>query len=460
MPESERKLQAGRCMDCSVPFCQSGQLMDGRASGCPIHNLIPEWNELIFKNQWKEAYERLAKTNNFPEFTGRICPAPCEGSCTVGISLAPVTIKHHEFDIIERAFQEGWVVARPPSFRTGKKVAIIGSGPAGLACADQLNQLGHSVTVFERDDRLGGLLMYGIPNMKLEKSVVMRRIQLLQDEGIVFKTNIEVSKDILVTQIKSEFDATVLCCGASKPRNLVVPGRNFSGIHYAMEYLKGTTKRILNAQNKNDGYISAKGLDVVVIGGGDTGTDCVATAIRQECKSIVQFEINVSAPLERYIDNPWPQWPKVFKVDYGHEEAMALFGNDPRSYQTATKEFLADETGNVIGVKTVQVILKKDHTNGRIVEEIPGTEKIWPAQLVLLSLGFTGPEDDIVQHFELEQSARTNVKTSRRSYATSKEGVFVAGDMHRGQSLVVWAIQEGREAAKECHNYLVSNLKI
>lgn len=454
--EEQRRTQGARCMDCGTPFCHPGILVNGMASGCPLNNLIPEWNDLVYRGLWREAIKRLKRTNNFPEFTGRVCPAPCEGSCTLGINEPPVTIKSNECSIIDRAFEEGWITVNSPQKRTGKKVAVIGSGPAGLACADQLNQAGHNVTVFERADRIGGLLMYGIPNMKLDKThVVQRRVDLMAAEGVEFRTRTEVGVDYPVDKLQSEFDAVVLCGGATKPRDLPIEGRNLKGIHFAMDFLKANTKSLLDSAHGDGNYISARERDVVVIGGGDTGTDCVATSLRHGCKSLVQFEIVPQSPLERASENPWPQWPKVHKVDYGQEEAIAVFGGDPRTYCINTTKFVGDAEGHVKEVHTVAVNWAPD-ANGRFVPQpIPGTERVWPAQLVLLALGFLGPEDQLLEKLGVERDARSNAKAEEGTYATNVTGVFAAGDMRRGQSLVVWAIKEGRGAARECDRYLM-----
>ncbi len=449
--------QGARCMDCGIPFCHTGKMLNGMASGCPINNLIPEWNDLVYRGLWQQALERLLKTNNFPEFTGRVCPAPCEGSCTLGLNEQPVTIKNIEYAIIERGFAEGWIVPNPPVVRTGKKVAVVGSGPAGLACADTLNHAGHSVTVFERADRIGGLLMYGIPNMKLDKQVVQRRVDLMAAEGIAFVTRTEVGKDYPAEKLLNEFDAVVLCGGATKARDLPVEGRSLKGIHFAMEFLHANTRNLLGGSLTEEEVltISARSKDVIVIGGGDTGTDCVGTSLRHGCRSLVQFEILEQPPLERQPDNPWPEWPRVFKVDYGQEEAQAIYGRDPRRYSIVTKKFVGDEQGQVKEVHTVQVEWVPG-VNGRPApRELPGTEKVWPAQLVLLAMGFLGPEDQLLGQLQVERDPRSNVKTDMGKYATSLPGVFSAGDMRRGQSLVVWAIHEGRGAAKEVDHYLI-----
>jgi glutamate synthase (NADPH/NADH) small chain len=454
LSDEDRLQQAARCMDCGTPFCHSGILLAGMASGCPVTNLIPEWNDLIYRGLWREAWLRLQLTNNFPEFTGRVCPAPCEGSCTLGINEPPVTIKNNECAIVDHAFAEGWIQPVVPLRRTGKKVAVVGSGPAGLACADQLNQAGHSVTVFERADRVGGLLIYGIPNMKLEKDLVQRRVDLMAASGIVFQTNTEVGQDYPAAKLRQEFDAVVLCGGATKPRDLPVPGRDLQGVHFAMEFLQANTKSLLDTNLKNGAFISAKGRDVIVIGGGDTGTDCVGTALRHGCRSLRQFEIIAALPPERAANNPWPEWPRTLKVDYGQEEAAALTGSDPRHFCISTKCFVGDGNGALKEVHTVDVDWRADENGCLRPQEIPGTEKVWPAQLVLLAMGFLGPEDGLLEQLPIERDPRSNVKTLPGEYATSLPGIFTAGDMRRGQSLVVWAIQEGRQAAAECDAYL------
>jgi len=447
--------QGARCMDCGVPFCHTGTLLEGMASGCPINNLIPEWNDLVYRGLWKEALERLLKTNNFPEFTGRVCPAPCEGSCVLGIAEPPVTIKNIENSIIDKGFEEGWLRPEPPLVRTGKKVAVVGSGPAGLSAAAQLNKAGHLVTVFERADRIGGLLMYGIPNMKLDKEkVVLRRIRLMAEEGIQFVTKCEVGVDLSADELINDFDSVVLCGGATKPRDLPIEGRNLQGVHFAMDFLTQNTRSLLDSQHKDGAYISAKDKDVIVIGGGDTGTDCVGTSMRHGCKSLVQFEILPKPPLDRAPDNPWPQWPKVYKLDYGQEEAAALFGDDPRQYLISTKKFVGDEQGQLKELHTVRMEWVKD--NGKVFpREVPGTEKVFRAQLVLLAMGFLGPENQLLEKLGVEQDARSNAKAEFEKYATNIPGVFAAGDMRRGQSLVVWAINEGRGAARECDRFLM-----
>ncbi|MCX6047294.1 MAG: glutamate synthase subunit beta [Chloroflexi bacterium] len=463
MPEIKLQQQGARCMDCGIPFCHTGQLINGMASGCPINNLIPEWNDLVYRGLWREALDRLHRTNNFPEFTGRVCPAPCEGSCTLGIIDPAVTIKNIECTIVDKGFEEGWIIPEPPKLRTGKKVAVVGSGPSGLTTAAQLNKAGHWVTVFERADRIGGLLMYGIPNMKLDKEhVVQRRVDLLKAEGITFITNTEVGKDYPASKLREEFDAVVLCGGATKPNDLPIEGRNLKGIHFAMEFLHGNTKNLLDSRHgvsNNGHFLSAEGKDVIVIGGGDTGTDCVGTSLRHHCRSLAQFELFPQPPLERTPDNPWPQWPRVYKLDYGQIEAKALYGDDPRNYAISTKRFVGDEQGHLKELHTVQV--KQKFVDGRMTfEDVPGTEKIWPAQLVLLAMGFRGPEDSLINQLGLERDHRSNVKADHGKFQTSIEGVFAAGDMRRGQSLVVWAINEGRGAARECDRWLMGETSL
>ena len=454
IPDEKLRQQGARCMGCGVPFCHTGELLSGMASGCPIHNLIPEWNDLVYRGLWRQALDRLHKTNNFPEFTGRVCPAPCEGSCVLEPTGSPVTIKSIEAAIIDRGFAEGWVSAQPPRIRTGKKVAIVGSGPAGLACADQLNRAGHTAVVFERDDRVGGLLVYGIPNMKLDKEIVQRRVELMEEEGVRFLTHTEVGRDYSAERLVKNFDAVVLCCGATKPRNLPIQGRKLKGVHFAMEYLHANTRSLLSGSHSGIDYISAQDKEVVVIGGGDTGTDCVGTAMRQGCRNLAQFEILPRPPDKRAPDNPWPEWPKIYQMDYGQEEAAAVFGADPRTFSIVTKKLVGDSADQVQEVHTVQV--EWSRTNGSWAsQEIPGTEKVWQTQLVLLALGFLGPEDQLLQQLGVERDDRTNARAEYGSYLTSIPGVFAAGDIRRGQSLVVWAINEGREAARECDRYLM-----
>jgi glutamate synthase (NADPH/NADH) small chain len=458
--EALLRKQGARCMDCGVPFCHTGTVLEGAASGCPVNNLIPEWNDLVYRGLWREALDRLHKTNNFPEFTGRVCPAPCEGSCVLGITEPPVTIKNLECSIIDKAFEEGWVVPEPPAARTGKKVAVVGSGPAGLAAAAQLNRAGHLVTVFERADRVGGLLMYGIPNMKLDKTrVVERRVKLMEAEGVKFVTGCEVGVTLPADQLLKDFDAVVLCGGATKPRDLPVPGRELTGVHFAMDFLTANTKSLLDSGHADGKYISARDKDVIVIGGGDTGTDCVATSLRHGCRSLIQFEILPKPPLERAPDNPWPQWPKVYKLDYGQEEAAALFGADPRQYLVNTKKFVGDSGGRVKEIHTVRIEWVRD--NGRFVmKEVPGSDQVFPAQLVLLAMGFLGPENPVLDQLGVERDPRSNAKAEYGAFATNVPGVFAAGDMRRGQSLVVWAINEGRGAARECDRFLMGETQL
>jgi glutamate synthase (NADPH/NADH) small chain len=451
--EQTLREQGARCMDCGVPFCHMGKMIGGAASGCPVNNLIPEWNDLVWNGQWKEAWIRLAKTNNFPEFTGRVCPAPCEGSCTVAIDLPAVNIKMIEEAIADRAFAEGWVVADPPPVRTGKRVAVVGSGPAGLAAAAQLNRAGHGVTVFERSGRVGGLLMYGIPNMKLEKKLVDRRVKLLADEGVGFVVNTEIGKDIPADQLLRDFEAVILCGGATLARDLPVEGRSLTGIYPAMDFLTANTKSLLDSRHKDGKYISAKGKHVVVIGGGDTGTDCVGTALRHKARSLTQLEILPRPPEERAADNPWPQWPKTYRLDYGQDEAKALWGKDPRVYSVMTKRFLGDKERNVNELLYVEVEWVKGPDGRFGPRELPGTEKVIPADLVLLAMGFVGPEKPMLQQLGVKLDERGNVWTDQTKM-TSVPGVFAAGDMSRGQSLVVWAIKEGREAAQAVDRYL------
>jgi glutamate synthase (NADPH) small chain len=446
--------QGARCMDCGIPFCHTGSLISGMAAGCPIHNLIPEWNDLVYRGLWKEALDRLHKTNNFPEFTGRVCPAPCEGSCVLGINAPPVTIKNIECSIADKGWEEGWITAEAPEVRTGKKVAVIGSGPAGLCAAAQLNKAGHTVTVFERADRIGGLLMYGIPNMKLDKSYVLRRVDQMAKEGVNFVTNTEVGKNYPAENLLKEFDAVVLATGATKPRDLPIEGRNLKGIHFAMEFLHANTKALLD-NHRNGNFIDAKDKDVIIIGGGDTGTDCVGTSMRHGCKSLLQIEILPKPPMDRAKDNPWPEWPKVYRLDYGQEEAAAKFGADPRVYLTTVKKFISDENGAVKGAITVEIKWDKDAQGRFVPQEVAGTEKTRPAQLVLLAMGFLGPEQPLLEALGVERDPRSNAKADFEKYHTNIKGVFAAGDCRRGQSLVVWAFNEGRGAARECDRYLM-----
>ena len=468
--DDQLQVQGARCMDCGVPFCQS-------ASGCPIDNLIPEWNDLVYQGRWQEALQRLHKTNNFPEFTGRTCPAPCEGACVLGIIEPPVTIKNIENAIIDRGFAEGWVKAEPPLVRTGKKVAIIGSGPAGLTAAAQLNKAGHTVTVYERADRIGGLLMYGIPNMKLDKSVVERRIKLLKKEGIKFvtKTHVGRKEDFPVghmsrimeergcklkyldpQKLLEENDAVLLATGATRPRDLTIPGRELAGIHFAMDFLTRNTKSLLDSQLADDGYISAKGKRVIVIGGGDTGADCIGTSLRHGCKSVVNFELLDRPPQKRADNNPWPQWPRIFRVDYSHAEAEKKFGSDPRTYSILSKSFVDNGKGRVAGIKTVRLDWSRSSGNAPYTE-IPGSEEVFPCDLVFLSMGFLGPESAVSEMLGLEHDSRGNYKAEHGAFRTNHDKVFAAGDCRRGQSLVVWAINEGRGAARAIDEALMGH---
>lgn len=445
--------QGARCMDCGVPFCQS-------EDGCPIHNLIPEWNDLVYRDQWRDALDRLHKTNNFPEFTGRVCPAPCEGSCVLGITDPAVTIKNIEMSIVDRGFDEGWVIPEPPAERSGKTVAVVGSGPAGLSAAAQLNKAGHRVTVYERADRIGGLLMYGIPNMKLAKNeVVERRVQLLRDEGVEFRTSSPVgdgsADSISIAQLNIDHDAVLLSTGATVPRDLPIPGREFKGVHFAMEFLTANTKSLLDSNHADGNYISAKDKNVIVIGGGDTGTDCIGTSLRHGCKSLVNFELFPKPPLDRAPNNPWPTWPRIFRVDYGHQEAEHVQGEDPRVYSISSLNFVGDEDGNLTGVRTIDV----EMVDGQF-RNIEGSERDWPADLVLLAMGFLGPEHEVSDPLGVEYDERSNYQAGYGDYRTNVDGVFAAGDCRRGQSLVVRAINEGREAAREIDRYLMGNTEL
>ncbi|MDS0524751.1 glutamate synthase subunit beta [Clostridium sp. SHJSY1] len=450
LTKEKRKAQGARCMDCGVPFCQSGMTIKGATTGCPLHNLIPEWNDLIFTDNWDQSYKRLLKTNNFPEFTGRVCPAPCEAACTSGINCSPVSIKENELSIIENAYENGVVEVNIPKVRTGKKIAIVGSGPSGLAAADQLNKRGHDVTVYEREDRIGGLLMYGIPNMKLEKNIIERKVSIMKEEGVKFVTNANIGANYKASKLKKEFDSIILACGASNPRDIKVPGREAKGVYFAVDFLKSTTKSLLNSNLQDGKYISAKDKKVIVIGGGDTGNDCVGTSIRHGAASVMQLEMMPKLPDERADNNPWPEWPRVCKTDYGQEEAIAVYGHDPRVYQTTVKEFISNEAGEVCKAKLVKLESKKDEDTGRMMMvEISDSEYEVEADLVLIAAGFLGSENYVTKAFDVEVDGRSNVLTESGKYKTSVDGVFVTGDMHRGQSLVVWAIREGREVAKE-----------
>jgi len=453
--------QGSRCMDCGVPFCHTGMRLPETtpfASGCPINNLIPEWNDLVYRGLWEEALNRLHKTNNFPEFTGRVCPAPCEGACVLGLTEPAVTIKNIEVAIADKGWNEGWIVAEPPEHRTGKTVAVVGSGPAGLSCAAQLNEAGHLVTVYERADRIGGLLMYGIPNMKLDKSYVQRRVDLMAEEGVTFVPNTEIGTDIQATELVESFDAVVLCGGATKPNDLPIEGRDLNGVHFAVKFLHQNTKSRLDSEHTDGNYISAKDKHVVVIGGGDTGTDCVGTSVRHGCKTITQFEIVDRPPDERLPNNPWPEFPRIYNLDYGQEEAAAKFGyDDPREYLTSATKFVGDVDGNIEELYTSRYEWVASDNGRPSPKPIKGTETVRPADLVLLAMGFRGPEDTVLEQLDVERDPRSNVQAEEGKYTTNVPGVFAAGDMRRGQSLVVWAFKEGREAAREVDRYLMGS---
>lgn len=449
LSKEKQQLQGARCMDCGVPFCQAGMNICGMTSGCPLHNLVPEWNDLVYTGNWQQAYNRLKKTNSFPEFTSRVCPALCEAACTCNLIGDPVATKENEYAIIENAYEKGYADPKPPKVRTGKTVAVVGSGPSGLAVADQLNKRGHSVTVYERSDRVGGLLMYGIPNMKLEKHIVDRKIKVMEAEGIVFKTGVDVGKDIKAEKLLKEYDRVVLACGASNPRDISVPGRDAKGIYFAVDFLKANTKSLLDSDFEDKKYVDTKSKNVVIIGGGDTGNDCVGTSIRHGCKSVTQIEMMPKAPDTRSASNPWPEWPKICKTDYGQEEAIAVFGHDPRIYESTVKEFVKDKNGSLKAVKIVKLSWEKDPASGRMkMSEVPGSEQTLPAEIVLIAAGFLGSQKYVTDAFHVDINERSNVKTGAGAYETSVKNVFTAGDMHRGQSLVVWAIREGREAAR------------
>ena len=461
LDEAAQKQQAARCMACGVPFCQSGMMLGGMLSGCPLGNLIPEWNDLLYRGAWKQAYDRLRLTNNFPEFTSRVCPALCEKACTCGAEGDPVTVRNNEYAIVERAYAEGYAKAQPPKVRTGKRVAVIGSGPAGLAAADQLNRRGHDVTVYERSDRVGGLLMYGIPNMKLEKSVIERRVAVMKEEGVAFRTGVNVGKDVSAQAITDSYDAVILACGASHPRDIQAEGRDAKGIYFAVDFLTSTTRALLDSGLAEGTYISAKDKNVMVIGGGDTGNDCVGTCVRHGAKSVLQLEMMPKLPDTRAENNPWPQWPRVCKTDYGQEEAAAVYGSDPRVYQTTVKEFLKDEDGNVKGAVLVKLQPVRDEATGRMsMQPIENSESTVEVELVLIAAGFLGSENEVTSAFGVATDARTNVAGIDGSHRTSVENIFTAGDMHSGQSLVVRAIRDGRDCAREVDESLMgySNL--
>lgn len=456
MSDSQRKAQAARCMDCGVPFCQNGKMMRGMVSGCPLNNLIPEWNDLLYRDHKEQAVQRLLMTNNFPEFTSRVCPALCEKACTCGLNGDPVTVKENENAIIEYGFESGLIKPDIPKVRSGKKIAVIGSGPAGLAAADTLNKRGHFVTVYEREDRPGGLLMYGIPNMKLEKSVINRRVELMKAEGVQFAVNSDVGHSVSAGDILERSDAVILACGSSNPRDIKAEGRDAEGIFFAVDFLKSTTKSLLNSAMADDSYISAKDKNVVIIGGGDTGNDCVGTSVRHGCASVVQLEMMPKLPDERAEDNPWPEYPRVCKTDYGQEEAAAVFGSDPRRYCTTVKEFIKDGDNRLSAVRTVRLNFVKDEESGRMTpREIEGSEEVIPCELCLIAAGFLGAQNYIAEAFGVELNGRSNVATEAGRFRTNVEKVFTAGDMHIGQSLVVRAIREGRDAAKEADEYLM-----
>ena len=456
LSKEDQAKQGARCMECGVPFCQAGMKIGNAFSGCPLNNLIPEWNDLIYKGNWEQAYYRLHMTNNFPEFTSRVCPALCEAACTCGANGKSVTTKANEYGIIENAYDLGICGPNVPKVRTGKKIAVIGSGPSGLAAADQLNQRGHSVTVFEREDRVGGLLMYGIPNMKLEKHVIDRKVDIMKQEGIEFKCGVDVGKDVKASDLLKEFDRIILTCGASNPRDIKVKGRDAKGIYFAVDFLKSTTKALLDGGLTDKNHISAKGKNVMVIGGGDTGNDCVGTSIRHGAKSVLQLEMMPKLPDKRTEDNPWPQWPRVCKTDYGQEEAIGVFGSDPRVYKTTVKEFLKDKNGNLKGAVLVKLNPETDPKTGRLMmKEIEGSEYTVDVDLVLIAAGFLGSQDYVTKAFGVKVDGRTNVATDENSHKTNVDNVFSAGDMRRGQSLVVWAIREGRDVAREVDESLM-----
>ena len=450
----EQQAQGARCMDCGVPFCQSGMMIGGMASGCPLNNLIPEWNDLVYQGRWDLAAKRLIATNRYPEFTSRVCPALCEAACTCGMATgSPVAVKENERAIVEYGYESGAIHAVPPPARTGKRVAVVGTGPSGLSVADLLNKRGHKVTMYERADRVGGLLMYGIPNMKLEKWVIDRRVKILKDEGIEFITNADVGRDVSAEELKENYDAVVLCCGAKKPRDIGVPGRDAEGIYFAVDYLTSVTRSLLDSQFADGKAIDAKGKNVLVIGGGDTGNDCQGTALRQGCTDLVALEMMPQPPKERAASNPWPEWPRVLKVDYGQTECLAKFGKDPRVYQTTVKEFLKDDAGNLTGAIISYLKPERNPETGRTSMVPTGEEFTYNCQLAFIAAGFTGCESYVADAFGVELTARGNV--ADHSFKTNVEKVFVCGDMRRGQSLVVWGLREGRDCAAEVDRYLM-----
>jgi glutamate synthase (NADPH) small chain len=442
-PDDKLRAQGARCMDCGIPFCHQG---------CPLGNLIPDWNDLVYRDQWQAAIERLHSTNNFPEFTGKLCPAPCEASCVLGINSDPVAIKQIEASIIDKAWNEGWVVPQPPAVRTGKTVAVVGSGPAGLACAQQLARAGHSVTVFERANRIGGLLRYGIPDFKMEKRFLDRRLEQMEAEGVVFRPSTNIGVDVSAQELLAEFDAISLCGGATLPRDLPIEGRELDGVHFAMQFLTGQNRRGAGDSIAEKDFISARGKHVVIIGGGDTGADCLGTVHRQKCKSVHQFEIVPRPPEHRAPANPWPQWSNVFRTSSAHEE-----GGD-REFSIMTKKFVG-KNGRVTALETVEVEMIFESGRPRFIDK-PGTEKTYAADLVLLAMGFAGPErKGMLEQFGVELDAMGNVKSDAQR-RTSVPKVFTAGDMTRGQSLIVWAIAEGRQAAHAVDAFLMGSSEL